>query len=101
MNWKTTRIDLGTLKVKQTTDVIYNYIGNDSNLPISFQAGCGCSIPKWNIEDKTLTVVYTPNPIPAHLVLQQKTSYHSEKYILVNYRDGNVEKLIFTAIITK
>lgn len=98
-NWTQTKIDLGTLRVNQVTEVIFNYIGTKEITQV--QATCGCSKPIYNPEVKQLVVKYTPNPIPPHILFQNKHSYHSDKYILVTYQDGTIEKLTFTATIIK
>lgn len=103
MNWNPIKIDLGTLRVRQETKVIYNYIGDDipSFQQSSFVVTCGCSVPKWNPETKQLIVIFTPNPIPPHFLMQNKHSYQADKFVMVNYPDGRAEKLTFTATIIK
>lgn len=103
MNWKQAEIDLGVINVNQTVNVIFDYIGNHPELikQDHITASCGCSKPIWDDKNNLLIVNYTPNPIPLHLKSQGKHSYNSNKYILVNYGNGEVDKLIFTAIVTK
>lgn len=97
MNWQSTKIDLGTLRVGQITQVVFNYIG-DKNI-INVKSTCGCTNVSFNPEAKQLVATYKPNPIPPHFIFQNKHSYHSDKYILVTYQDNTVEKLTFTATV--
>lgn len=98
-NWQQNSIDLGTLRVGQVTKVTFIYLGD--KVITSVKATCGCSVPIYNLEEKSLVVIYTPNPIPPHLIFQNKHSYHSDKFIMVTYQDGQIEKLTFTATIVK
>jgi hypothetical protein len=103
MNWEHTIIELGTLRVNHVTKLIYRYLGATPELiKISnVKVSCGCSVPEWNPETKELKIIYTPNPVPTHLIQQGKNSYHSSKYILVDYGNGVIDKLIFNATVTK
>lgn len=103
MNWRQNNIDLGTLKVHQVTQVVFDYIGDHPEYieQGNIKVGCGCSVANWNPETNQLIITYTPNPIPHHLLAERKHSYHSEKYAIVNYTNGQADKLIFTATITK
>lgn len=96
-NWQSTKINLGTLRVGQVTKVVFDYIG-DKNIT-QVKATCGCTNVSYKPEVKQLVATYTPNPIPPHLLFQNKHSYHSDKFILVTYQDNTVEKLTFTATV--
>lgn len=99
-NWNPSLIDLGTLKVNQTTKLVFTYIGPNPEYiqQTMISASCGCTETKWNPEDNTITAIYTPTPVPLHFKQQGKHSYNSEKYIVINF--GNrVDKLTFTAVV--
>lgn len=90
-NWKNEVIDLGEIIEGGTYNIEFISL-KDLNVK-SVTAGCGCTIPKWNKEKKTVTARYSPGVVPHHL--RKSGSMESTKYITVELADGTKEKLTF------
>ena len=104
--WKETIKNLGELKVGKEQTITFEYEGpiiinrNRWGKP-DIQTSCGCTSAVF--KGNCLTVKYTPNPIPKHLIAEGKTFYNTRKTIAIGYIDSNGESkrdtLSFTALI--
>ena len=95
--WEKRNISLGELYVGQKTKVRFNSNEDLTDFIYSINTSCGCAKPKYDGDNKVLTVSFTPPKIPKHL--RGRGYYKTTKSIVITYNDGNVEALVFTATI--
>lgn len=88
-NWENKKIDLGTIKVGTKNTVIFKA---DTDLEIDhISTSCGCTSAKYHKKNKTLSAVYIPKSIPAHLISEGE--YRTVKSIRVYYKNGEEDTL--------
>lgn len=95
MNWKKKVITLGTIPVGKKQTVIFEAL-----VPLQIRtltSSCGCTTPKYNEENNTVEVAYTPGRIPYHL--QSKGEQQTTKTVTVYYVDGTNETLSIKATV--
>ena len=95
-NWLNKNINLGTIRVGQKQNIIF-----ESTSPLDIKTiltSCGCTVPKYDMGKKKLTVTYTPGTVPIHL--RHQGFYSSRKTITIYYKTGETEVLSFNAKIT-
>jgi len=81
MNWETIHKNIGNVIVGKKQKIIFK--ATDSLPEIrGLNSSCGCSIPKYDPENKILTVTYKPGSIPIHR--QVEGWYTTTKEIISN-----------------
>lgn len=58
-------------------------------------ASCGCTKPSYDEKENLITVKFNTGKIPKHLVPQGY--YETSKSVLIHYKDGEKDRLTFTA----
>ena len=91
MDYKTTIIDIGTIKQK-TTKVVFFNLKYDSSEIEKIESICSCTVHR--AQGKSLKVSYTPKStkIP---------KLNIEKEICVMYKSGEIEFLVIKAIVIR
>lgn len=109
--WNRTKINLGTIKAKVKKKVTFSWIdepgkefkmSKHSNGEWFILTQCNCTLAEWDPKTKTLTVEYTPNEVPIHLIQAKKYHYNALKTVTVNYTiNGTPHKeiLFFSAVV--
>lgn len=95
-NWDATTKKLGRLKAHTKKVFHFTYSGEGSIKSI-VPSCASCTTTHFNTETKVLTVTYKTGSVPLHLGRE----YDTEKTILVNYANGEIEVLKFKAAIYK
>jgi len=89
--WEQSRIDLGEIGTGRRS------VYFKANVPLddvrNVRTYCGCSVPK--VDHDHIRVDYTPGPVPYHL--RGQGWYETEKRLWVDYADGTVDELSFSA----
>lgn len=90
MGWQETRKHLGEIKVGSINIVSFKFEGDIEilkypNKEFILIPSCGCTSPKWDIKNKTVTIEYKAKDIPLHLKQEGKTEYVSYNYVYVEY----------------
>lgn len=96
--WKDRDIYIGMIPEGSRKTIVFESTESLDDV-ITTSTSCGCS--RASIEGNTIVVKYTVGKFPAHLKLQGKNVYDTNKKIKVFYRDGSTEVLQFRGTITK
>lgn len=108
--WKETHLNLGTIKAKTPTQVVFEFEGdievkktnNGKNYDI--ETSCGCTKGQWNPITKKLTLVYTPTAVSPELLRKGIRQYSATRFATVKAVVDDIDqeyKLLFTSIITQ
>jgi hypothetical protein len=97
--FKETVIDKGTVIEKRNVTIVFQA---DEDIPkIKYmESTCGCTVPRFNELDNTVTVTYSPKPIPQHLI--NTTGFATATQgVTIHYKDGTADKLSFKVKIVR
>lgn len=96
MKWKSTHINLGTLKENKSYS--FEFESNEKLNIVSAKPGCGNCTFLNGYKDNKLAVTFKSSTIPYHL---GKTEQPINKTITITYQDGTTETLSFSGIVKK
>ena len=94
MKWKSTHINLGTLKENKSYSLEFE--SNEDLDILSAKPGCGNCTSLQGYSNRKLKVTYKSGNIPYHL---GKNEQPINKTITITYQDGSTEVLSFSGVI--